>query len=58
MDDDLLELLLGAEVGGVAAGLLAAVGGPGMEAGIALAADHLQCNVGSNKFATANEMLS
>jgi len=37
----LLQLLLGAEVGGVSARLLAAIGGPGMEAGVALAADHL-----------------
>ena len=38
----LLQLLLGAEVGSVTAGLLAAVGGPGVQAGVALAADHLK----------------
>merc|ERR1712156_795897 len=37
----LLELLLGPDVGSVSARLLPAVGGPGMEAGVALAADHL-----------------
>eukprot|EP00344_Euplotes_crassus_P007962 CAMPEP_0196996160 /NCGR_PEP_ID=MMETSP1380-20130617/2118_1 /TAXON_ID=5936 /ORGANISM="Euplotes crassus, Strain CT5" /LENGTH=78 /DNA_ID=CAMNT_0042412047 /DNA_START=38 /DNA_END=271 /DNA_ORIENTATION=+ len=36
-----LELLLGPEVVGVATLLLAAVGGAGGEAGIALSADHL-----------------
>jgi hypothetical protein len=37
----LLQLLLGAEVGGVSARLLAAIGRPGVEAGIALPANHL-----------------
>merc|ERR1712241_186971 len=37
----LLELLLGPDVGGVSARFLPAVGGPGVEAGVALAADHL-----------------
>jgi len=37
----LLDLLLGAKLVGVAALLLAAVGGAGWQAGIALAADHL-----------------
>jgi hypothetical protein len=37
----LLQLLLGAEVGGVSARLLAAIGRPGVESGVALAADHL-----------------
>ena len=38
---DLLELLLGSEVVAVAARLLPAVGGPGVEPGVALPADHL-----------------
>ena len=38
---DLLQLLLGSEVVAVAAGLLPAVGGPGVEPGVALPADHL-----------------
>jgi hypothetical protein len=37
----LLQLLLGAEVGGVSARLLAAIGGAGVEPGVALPADHL-----------------
>lgn len=37
----LFELLLGPDVVGVAALLLPAVGRPGVEAGVALAADHL-----------------
>jgi hypothetical protein len=37
----LLQLLLGSEVGGVSTCLLAAVGGPGVEPGVALPADHL-----------------
>ena len=37
----LLQLLLGPNVGGVSAGLLAAIGGPGVEPCVALAADHL-----------------
>ena len=37
----LLELLLGADAAGVAAGLLAAVGSAGREAGVALTADLL-----------------
>ena len=41
-EDGLLQLLLGPQVGGVTAGLLAAVGGPGVQAGVALAADHLK----------------
>ena len=39
---DLLQLLLGSEVVAVAARLLPAVGGPGVEPGVALPADHLQ----------------
>ena len=38
---DLLQLLLRSEVVAVAAGLLPAVGGPGVEPGVALPADHL-----------------
>ena len=37
----LLQLLFGSDVGGVPALLLAAVGGPGMKASVALAANHL-----------------
>ena len=37
----LLELLLGADVGGVTTGLLAAVGGAGRQTGVAAAADLL-----------------
>ena len=39
--DNLLQLLLGPQVGAVAAGLLPAVGGPGVQPGVALPADHL-----------------
>ena len=38
----LLKFLLGSEVVAVTAGLLPAVGGPGVEPGVALPADHLQ----------------
>lgn len=38
--NSLLQLLLGAQVVGVATLLLAAVGRPGVEASVALAADH------------------
>jgi len=41
---NLLQLLLGPDVGGVTALLLAAVGGSGVEPGVALAADHLEGN--------------
>ena len=37
----LLQLLLGPNVGGVSARLLSAVGGSGVEPGVALAANHL-----------------
>ena len=37
----LLQLLLGSQVGGVSARLLPAVGGPGVQPGVALSADHL-----------------
>ena len=40
-DNPLLQLLLGPQVGAVATGLLPAVGGPGVEPGVALPADHL-----------------
>ena len=39
--DNLLQLLLGSEVGAVTTGLLPTVGGPGVEPGVALPADHL-----------------
>ena len=39
--NDLLQLLLGPQVGAVTTGLLPAVGGPGVEPGVALPADHL-----------------
>ena len=37
----LLQLLLGSQVGGVATGLLPAVGGPGVHPSVARPADHL-----------------
>ena len=40
-DNSLLQLLLGSQVGAVTTGLLPAVGGPGVEPGVALPADHL-----------------
>ena len=41
VDNHLLQLLLGSEVVAVAARLLPAVGGPGVQPGVADAADHL-----------------
>lgn len=41
----LLQLLLGPDVGGVAALLLATVGGSRVKPGVALAADHLEVNM-------------
>merc|ERR1719273_2669529 len=38
--DNLLQLLLGPQVGAVTTGLLPTVGGPGVEPGVALPADH------------------
>ena len=40
-DNSLLQLLLGSQVRAVTTGLLPAVGGPGVEPGVALPADHL-----------------
>merc|ERR1719278_80189 len=40
-DNPLLQLLLGSQVGAVTTRLLPAVGGPGVEPGVALPADHL-----------------
>merc|ERR1719333_1462092 len=40
-DNSLLQLLLGSQVRAVTTGLFPAVGGPGVEPGVALPADHL-----------------